>query len=382
LESERCNITPDQLSAAGRASVQGSNHEMITICQVCINQLESRNADDDSVSVDDSLATPRALYDDAEGRVSRETFAEIFYVAENHSLKALAILSLGLLNNDGTPTFNQSVLPWSAALRPNVLKMNANDLRGEVTWRNDAPRPGQWTVGKATEWLLNNPIVAPDEVAFILATIAHRISVAERANIVVQPVSTNAATAATKGSSWVGEYPYLCLIHAIVDDVDIKAAYKRRLDVPNGRMAVENRKAPAAIAANVWHMVSGKWNDKSFTPTTSVKETHSDFARPIPIPFDVVSHFLPATPEKVEEKWSAMNLALKRGTPQLLCRTSQVALLLTSKNHSCRANIRIYAGIQEILSSTSNLSSSINRSNRPAAGLRVKSTPTSSSKSV
>jgi hypothetical protein len=168
-------------------------------------------------------------------------------------------------------------------------------------------------VGKATEWLLNNPIVAPDEVAFIRATIAHRISVAERANIVVQPVSTNAATAATKGSSWVGKYPYLRLIHAIVDDVDIKAAYKRRLDVPNGRMAVENRKTPAAIAANVWHMVSEKWNDKSFAPTTSVKETHSDFARPIPIPFDVVSHFLPATPEKVEEKWSAMNLALKRG---------------------------------------------------------------------
>jgi hypothetical protein len=71
LESERCNITPDQLSAAGRASVQGSNHEMITICRVCINRLESRNADDDSVSVDDSLATPRALYDDAKGRVSR-----------------------------------------------------------------------------------------------------------------------------------------------------------------------------------------------------------------------------------------------------------------------------------------------------------------------
>jgi hypothetical protein len=214
---------------------------MITICRVCINRLESRNANDDSISVDDSLATPRALYDDAEGRVSRETFAEIFYVAENRSLKALAILSLGLLNNDGTQTFNQSVLPWSAALRPTVLKMNANDLSGEVTRRNDAPRPGQWTVGKATEWLLNNPIVAPDEVAFIRVTIAHRISVVER----------NAATAATKGSSWVGKYPYLRLIHAIVDDVDIKAAYKRRLDVPNGRMAVENRKSPAAIASNV-----------------------------------------------------------------------------------------------------------------------------------
>ena len=56
LESERCNITPNQLSAAGRASVQGSNHEMITICRVCINRLESRNADDDSDADDDSVA--------------------------------------------------------------------------------------------------------------------------------------------------------------------------------------------------------------------------------------------------------------------------------------------------------------------------------------
>jgi hypothetical protein len=43
-----------------------------------------------------------------------------------------------------------------------------------------------------------------------------------------------------------------------------------------------------------------------------VKDTHSDFARPISIPFDAVCNFMPATPEKVEEKWNAMNLALKR----------------------------------------------------------------------
>ena len=60
-------------------------------------------------------------------------------------------------------------------------------------------------------------------------------------------------------------------------------------------------------------MVAEKWNDESFSPTTSVKDTHSDFRRPISIPFDVVSNLSPATPEKVEEKWNSMNLALKRG---------------------------------------------------------------------
>ena len=59
-------------------------------------------------------------------------------------------------------------------------------------------------------------------------------------------------------------------------------------------------------------MVANKWNDPLFQPTTSVKGTHSDFARAISIPFDSVCKFQPATPEKVEEKWNAMNLALKR----------------------------------------------------------------------
>ncbi len=45
------------------------------------------------------------------------------------------------------------------------------------------------------------------------------------------------------------------------------------LQVPSGRMAVENRRTPAAIASNVWYMVSEKWNDESFSPTTSVKLT-------------------------------------------------------------------------------------------------------------
>jgi len=66
---------------------------------------------------------------------------------------------------------------------------------------------------------------------------------------------------------------------------------------------------------------------------------------------------------------------------QLLCRTSQVARLLSSKNYSRRNHIGIYVGIQEILSSKSNTSSSINQSEHIAAGRREKSTPTSSSKS-
>ena len=41
IESDRCKITPDQLSAAGRASMQGSDHELSPSVGFCINRLES-----------------------------------------------------------------------------------------------------------------------------------------------------------------------------------------------------------------------------------------------------------------------------------------------------------------------------------------------------
>jgi hypothetical protein len=111
----------------------------------------SSNADDDSISVN-SLATPRPLEDDntAEPLPPCETLSKQRFVAKNRSLKALEILSSGLLNDDGSPTFNLAVLPWSADLWPTSLKITAKDLRVEVIRRNmatknvlNAPRPGQ-----------------------------------------------------------------------------------------------------------------------------------------------------------------------------------------------------------------------------------------------
>jgi len=43
-ESGHCTIVSDQLSAAGRASVQGADHELITICNKCIDRLEGSSS--------------------------------------------------------------------------------------------------------------------------------------------------------------------------------------------------------------------------------------------------------------------------------------------------------------------------------------------------
>jgi len=229
------------------ATINNKNYESSTMSSI------DSDPTDESISVS-SLATPRA-FDDDDGleTSSRQTYAEKMYVAEGRSLKALATLSLGLKNNDGTPTFDPSVLPWSAAARPTALKMTAKDLRKEVNRRNvaaknvlHAPRPSQWTVAKATDWLVNNPIVAADEVSFIRRTISHRILVAERTGLqstnhgaAPPPPPATASSSSVSGTgNWIGKYPYLRLIHTIIDNPDIKAAYKRRLHVPNGRMAV------------------------------------------------------------------------------------------------------------------------------------------------
>ncbi len=57
-----------------------------------------------------------------------------------------------------------------------------------------------------------------------------------------------------------GMYPYLQLIHAIIDDIDIKAAYIWLHHVSGGQMAAENRRMAESVQSNVWHMVAQKWN--------------------------------------------------------------------------------------------------------------------------
>jgi hypothetical protein len=48
IMSANCRITPNQHTAAGRATIHDSDHELITICNVCVNSLESPNSLDKS----------------------------------------------------------------------------------------------------------------------------------------------------------------------------------------------------------------------------------------------------------------------------------------------------------------------------------------------
>ncbi len=92
--------------------------------------------------------------------------------------------------------------------------MSVKELRAEIICRYvvvenilDAPRPSAWSVPKATDWLERNPITSVDNVAFIRATIAHRVAVAQRCGIGEQLGATSSdPSAASKGNNWTGKY--------------------------------------------------------------------------------------------------------------------------------------------------------------------------------
>ena len=66
---------------------------------------------------------------------------------------------------------------------------------------------------------------------------------------------------------------------------------------------MKNRNKVKAKAALVWQMMTDKWINHLFLPVTAaMPNLHSDFAQPIPVPHELVSHMQPANAHKVEER--------------------------------------------------------------------------------
>ena len=248
-------------------------------------------------------------FDDGHESIAIVT-AESFYAENGQSVRALVILCHGLLRDDGTPTVDVANLPWSQMKR-SAIRPKADELKAEIIRRwnvlcagkhpalNEAPkatpRPKQWSLSKVHKWLEENPIGNGFGREFLLAAVDERLVMAEKA------VKETEDELSLFNKKWIGKEPILRLIHALIDDDDIKRAYLVRLDVSSDRMVVENRNTPASKAASVWAMMSRKWNDPHFSPTTRRIDLHSDFYDPIAIDHDVVSDMTPATRRRLRK---------------------------------------------------------------------------------
>jgi hypothetical protein len=93
-------------------------------------------------------------------------------------------------------------------------------------------------------YLCDHPISTARDVSFLQAEILKRKDAAKEAEKEAAIEKRLLAEVADKGAKkyklWTGKYPYLQLIHAIVDNDDIKHAYIHCNNIPSGRMAVEN----------------------------------------------------------------------------------------------------------------------------------------------
>jgi hypothetical protein len=92
--------------------------------------------------------------------------AKAHYVAHNRSLKVLVAMAWGLLNEDGSPLFNETVEPWND-LKGTEWRSDRKELTVEIHRRwedyikpsvNDpdavGPRPSGWNKTAQLDWLL------------------------------------------------------------------------------------------------------------------------------------------------------------------------------------------------------------------------------------
>ena len=210
--------------------------------------------------------------------------SEVLYEKCDHSFMTLVLLSRGLKDSSGKTVLDLDTDPWkSLTLKTNKTikwKPKAKALKEHILWRCDSfgpllggePRPKQWLVPKLLEWLDEHPITPPTDVAFLIAKVLSEKLLVEKT------IENQKSENELLQRSWTGKYPYLRLIHALVDHDNIKAAFLHRHDIPVGRLHLENRNSVDKRQPTMWELLTTKWNDPLFCPTTElIEDLHSDF---------------------------------------------------------------------------------------------------------
>ena len=234
------------------------------------------------------------------------------------------VMCRGITDEDGRPILDPAEVPWRY-VKSATMKPVTADYRKEIerhsllSYAKDqqsttisvlpwvAPRPGAWKLDRLLKWLDDNPITAADDVAFLKATVEYK-----RQNA-VEAFDAAKAEKELLERNWTGKYPYLRLIHSIVDSDEIKKAFLHRNDIDTTRMTVENRNLVDKRSKTVWELVALKWNDADFISVTEeLPELHSDFCVDETIHHNLVSDMALATPEKCQGKFSGMMVELGR----------------------------------------------------------------------
>ena len=234
------------------------------------------------------------------------------YMQHNNSVQGLVVLCQGLKSLTGEDLINIDNDPWKAMPREDA-KPKAKMFREEVIRRHQVlnltcpkPRSKNWTIEKCQQWLDENPITNHDEIEYLQEKIKEHKEIQEEAN------KARLSEIEALEKNWVGKFPYLRLIHCLVDDDTIKHAYLRRNDIDDSRISLDNRNSDTR-GQTVFDLLADRWNDPLFEPETeALPDLHPDFSFSEILTFDLVADMAKATPQRVKDKLQSLNVALTR----------------------------------------------------------------------
>ena len=267
-----------------------------------------------------------ASIDDDNERVCRANHTKEFYINNSRSFKVLAVMSIGLKDENNAVLLDINQSPWnsmkSADRKPTKVNL-ANEIQRRTTaysWKPQdnfkMPKPKKWSVGDCMKWLTEHPIDwvkdgindCELDVEFVKQEIARR-----RMSLQAAAAEKEAEASELEGR-WTGRLPLLRLIHCLIEFDDIRAAYIKR-NIALNKDELENNKSDIR-EKTVWEQMSEKWNDPDFNPSTVILRDvpgQDEFLVEIPLRYaESFAHLSAATPKKCQDRFDEMGIALKR----------------------------------------------------------------------
>ncbi len=186
----------------------------------------------------------------------------------------------------GLPYYDASEGPWSSMPKRHINTTNKilcdeivccwNAYHWAVQFPNmTVPRPASWKTDDLHNWLNEYSIATLDkhevyggakDMVFVYDEMeVHKL-------LFLKAIEEKEAEEVVmeREEKWAGHYPYLCLIHCLVDFDNIKDKFLHRHDLNEGQGPVDSRHSEDCHQKSVWELIANKWNGKNYEPATEV----------------------------------------------------------------------------------------------------------------
>lgn len=211
--------------------------------------------------------------------------AEQYYEDNNQDKRVLVVFCIGLKQPSGEDLFDSANPGWTSQPVEIRKPLRQDHYIAEVKRRADLfdiqprPKPGQWNLDKIQSWLHSQPIINDACVDFISRELKQTTQQFEDA------LATKEAEKLPGSGAWLGNAPWLRLLHCILED-DIRVNYLNR-DRVLSRMELDAGSSPNQ-PPSVYQQIAERWGSTSFNPVTCRSTCHEDFTNPIDVGYSAV----------------------------------------------------------------------------------------------